>query len=453
MRRIVIAVLLAAALLVPALGARVAPHGFAQTTTAGPPQGDEFNNTSFTAPFQVRCGQFAPGTCPDAQGPNTWSLDTVAPGFLQIVTQPGSLVGTSTQSSNNARNFVVQPVNPTADYTVTTSLTFPGNLASGFTGLGQTAGILVYQDDDNFLYVGRVYTTTGTATTSQIEFLQETAGVDVKTDVPEVGFNPTVYLRLTKSGGIYTAYYSYDNVHFAQVPGFTPAPAATSTPTETPTGTITPTTPSATPTSTPIPGYMPTYASPQVGLFAWGGLNSAVVTNQIPANFDWFRVGSNSQTPGPTLTPTSTSTPTNTPVPTSTGTLVPTNTPTATATATATSTPTPTATPKPAHKPNPAEFSYASVWYHVIHVGDIEHLQVQAKQRSKHGLWVNVIFATGFSINYFVDTDKHGFWQTSFTVPTASFSISRFTNQAVVTFQLWKGHFTTKTWETFAVIR
>src|SRR3954451_1924632 len=122
MRRMIPAVLIAASALVPILG----PHGgLAQTTTPANPQGDEFNNNQFTFPFTVQCATLASGTCPDPQGPNTWSLNQERPGFLRIMTQFGSLVGSAAQSSNNARNLVLQPTNPTADYTITTDLTFP----------------------------------------------------------------------------------------------------------------------------------------------------------------------------------------------------------------------------------------------------------------------------------------------------------------------------------------
>jgi len=115
-----------------------------------------------------------PKPCPDLPGPGTWNVNQESPGQLRIWTQFGSLVGTSAQSSNNARNLILQPVNPGADYTITTRLTFPANTATP-TPLGQTAGMIVYQDDDNFIYVGRQFTTTGQ---SQIQFLQEVGGID-----------------------------------------------------------------------------------------------------------------------------------------------------------------------------------------------------------------------------------------------------------------------------------
>src|SRR5579871_5388546 len=103
MRRIAMAAVIAAFTL-PLLASQGAVHG---ANNLSAPQGDEFNNTSFVAPFTVECGEVAVLPCPDAQGPKTWSLNGQAPGYLRIMTQLGSLVGPPT-SSNNARNFVVQ---------------------------------------------------------------------------------------------------------------------------------------------------------------------------------------------------------------------------------------------------------------------------------------------------------------------------------------------------------
>lgn len=474
MRRLVLAGVLGVLALVPLVGGRVAP-GYAQAFT---PLGDEFNANGFTAPFAVHCGQFATLPCPDPQGANTWSLNGQSPGFLRIMTQPGSLLGTAARSSNNARNFVVQPVNPGTDYTVTTALTFPA-AAPNVQTLGQSAGLLVYQDVDNFISFGRVLESSGPlAGQAALEFRQETNGSDLVSTVSAQGLPVSpVYLRLTKTGTLYTASYSYDNVNFTSLgPGLapTPTPTATSTPTLTPTATptpiglLTPTStptstaiPSATPTSTPVPiGNYAAYTSPQVGVFAWGGTNAMVVNSIIPADFDWFRSGPNSQIPAPSATPTSTATATatGTPQPTNTPTVTPTATsvPTAVATATTppTAIPTPTPRPKPRARARPVTtYSYVSIWYHDIRVGTTQHLTVQAKKPNVHGLWVHVYFPSGLHYDYFVNTDSNGFWSTEFTIPPASKSLSKFSNEALVTFQLWKGSATNKTFDTFTILK
>jgi hypothetical protein len=175
----------------------------------------------------------------------------------------------------------------------------------------------------------------------------------------------------------------------------------------------------------------------------------------------------NAPSPTPTVTATATITPTATALPTGTVTPLPTSTATSTATATtvpatatATSTatatatatpvpPTPTATPKPA-PPYRARFSYVSVWYHFIRVGTRETIVVQAKKHVQHGIWATVRFPSGLYFAYYTNTDKHGFWSTSFTVPKNA--RGKYTNEATVTFHLWYRNTTTKSYATFDVV-
>ncbi|MGH2449168.1 MAG: hypothetical protein ACRDFS_11290 [Chloroflexota bacterium] len=424
-------------------------HGYAQ---AAGPQGDEFNSTSFTAPFVAKCAQFALAPCPDAQGTTTWSLDTQSPGNLRIWSQPGSLLKTSTDGSNNARNLILQPISPYYDFTATTSVTFPG-ASTGTTALGQTAGLIVYQDDDNFLFVGEVYNTA----TPTLEFLQEVNGIDtVSNPVTNVTtLSNTLYFRLSKTFNTYTASYSTDNVTF--VPFVTTAtPTATATTTATATATTTPTA-TATATLAPTTGptsYTAAYTTPQVGLFSFGGTNSAVASNMLAADFDWFRVGANSQTPGPSVTATATNTATATATTTATTTATATSTPTATATSTPsptpTNTPVPTATLVPVtHHKTPLEFGYVSLWYHPVHGGQRDHLQAQAKLHKSLGLWIHVIFPNGKTVRFFTHTDSHGFFATDFNVPNGITSPN--TSQGVITWQLWHRKSTAKTFILFAV--
>jgi len=498
MRRKLIVLLLTGIVSLPLVMSHGIPQGFAQTTG---PQSDEFNASGFTAPFAVRCGQFpVPTACPDQQGASTYSLNSVVPGSLRILTQFGSLVGTS----NNARNFVVQPVNPAADYMITTRMTFPSGTGA-VTPLGQTAGLLVYQDDNNFIYLGRALQSPGTGFGVALQFLEEINGVDVVSNSADTVNAPTIYLRITKTGSQYAGSYSTDNVNFVPVapglaatptptsttvPTLTPSPTATGTSTATP-GAGTPTAaPASTSTSTPTSTVVPTltstavptaftasFTAPQVGVFAWGGTNTAVAASPVPADFDWFRSG-DSTIPGPiatattTATAATTATTTATALPTATGTAVATVTPTVTSTAaptltavatntatplptattaaTATNTPIPTPTPRPVKRTPSTAFAYASIWYHTIRIGTVEHLQVQAKKTSAHGIWVHVIFGSGFHLDYYENTDAHGFWQKEFVVPGAG--IGRYSRDATVTFQLWKGKATTKTFDTFTVV-
>lgn len=464
MRRFAVATTLVLVVLIPIGMVR---SGYAQTSPM--PQGDEFNGPGFSAPFVLRCAQFAPAPCPDAPGATTWNLNSESPGQLRIWTQFGSLLGTASQSSNNARDLVLQPAGAGADWTATTRLTFPAS-ATNYTPLGQTAGLIVYQSDDEFIFVGRTFTDAG----FELEFLQEIDGQDTAYTVPESAFpNFTVYLRLTKTDDLYSASYSYDNANFTSFVNASPTPTVTSTatntpiptptvtgtPPATPTATITPTptatggptlTPTATATVTPVAlaGFEAAYGAPQVGLFAWGGTNAAVSTNMVPADFDWFRVG-NSQVPAPTLTPTATGTPVSTATAVATVTTTPTMTPTETPTATATATNTPTATPTPKPK-YVLKFRWVSIWYHVIREGTVEHIVIQGNHHQKFGIWAHVIFPNGFHYAWYQDTDKSGRWSTAFTVPNGV--ITQYSNQAVATLQLWHSKSTVKDFEFFTVI-
>jgi len=471
MRRGLVATVLAIASIVPIAITGSLSHSYAQVGIGGP-QGDEFNNDVFAAPFRAQCGTNAfPQPCPDAPGTGTYNLNREAPGFLRIYTQPGSLLG----QSNNARNLILQPFNPSYDFAVFTKMSFPGfNFQTNPSPLGQTAGLLEYDNQDNFIYVGRVFSATGTSGVSQLQFLQEVNGVDTSYTLTENNLlGSTVYFELRKSGNVFQGYYSYDGQNYLPftVPPATvnPAPTATLTPTATATGAPTAT---ATTTATPIPqqatftvsGFASTGS--QIGVFAYGGTNPEEATKVIPADFDWFRVN-NSATPAATALPTATGTAsatatatvtntpvsTSTPVATATSTAVPTSTATAlpTATATATSTPVPTNTPVPVHKAPVVGFKYVSIWYHQVRRGTFEHLEVQAKKSVKHGIWVHVYFPTGIHYDYYTETDDTGHWVKEFNIPADS--VSKYSNEVVVTFQLWKGKTTGKNFATFFVVR
>src|SRR5436190_550231 len=83
-----------------------------------------------------------------------------------------------------------------------------------YRSVGRTAGLLVYQDEDQFIYLGRTF---AAATTGQpqIEFRQEEGGAQsVGTVIEASPVSATIYLRLMRTGNLYQAFYSYDNVIF-----------------------------------------------------------------------------------------------------------------------------------------------------------------------------------------------------------------------------------------------
>ena len=163
-----------------------------------------------------------------------WSLGGRL-GFLRITTQAGNLAA----SSNDARNLLLQPA-PGGDYEITTRVEFAPTQNT------QQADLLVYQNDDNYLTLSRLYDNAlgGNA----VQFVHETGGtataVDLNTDLT------IIYLRIVKVGTTYTGYYSPDGIGWTQVGQFTGV----------------------------------SLAAPQVGLSAWNGGSAT----EIPADFDWF---------------------------------------------------------------------------------------------------------------------------------------------------------------------
>jgi len=129
-----------------------------------------------------------------------WSLST-APGSMRITCQTGEINSTNT----TAKNILLQSA-PSGNWTVITKVT--GKPAANWA----QAGILVYQDDDNWLKVDRLYDSG-----NQFQIGKETAGTYTYTNVSD-GITSTVsYLKIVKSGTNYSAYYSANGTTYTQV--------------------------------------------------------------------------------------------------------------------------------------------------------------------------------------------------------------------------------------------
>lgn len=122
-----------------------------------------------------------------------WNL-TANPGSLQIVAQPGELY----QTTNTAKNVLLRSA-PDGDWTVKTKLSFTPSAGN------QQAGIIVYQNDDNYLKLVRAYTSS-----NRIAFQKETGGVFSSISELDGISATTLYLMIVKSGTTYTAYYNTD---------------------------------------------------------------------------------------------------------------------------------------------------------------------------------------------------------------------------------------------------
>jgi hypothetical protein len=108
-----------------------------------------------------------------------------------------------------------------------------------------------------------------------------------------------------------------------------------------------------------------------------------------------------------------------------------------------------TSGPPQVHAADPAAvFSYTSVWYPNIYIGDTQHIQLQARDHVKQGIWVIIHFASSLQYAYYESTDSNGFWSKEFAVPADS--VGPHSAEAVVTLQLWYGDTTAKDFQKFS---
>jgi len=131
-----------------------------------------------------------------------WSL-TARPGFLRITTQDDSL-----WESFNTQHNLLMTTAPSTHFRITIKVTITP------TQNFQKAAILVYQDDDNYLELQRVY-----ADGNKVEFIHEDSGTATFVEVGESA--TTVYLRIEKEDSTYTGYYSSDGSNWAQIGQYT----------------------------------------------------------------------------------------------------------------------------------------------------------------------------------------------------------------------------------------
>ena len=146
---------------------------------------DDFNSTSLDSRwFWIR------------EDPDYWSL-TTQPGFLQITTQ---------STFSQLKNLLVQNM-PTGDYEVQTRVLFTP------TEDYQMAGLAVVQDDNNYLTLSRVYCdrTPPDCVGNGIYFLQFEGGAFVGNTFAMTTTVPgEAYLKLLRTGNVYTGYFSTD---------------------------------------------------------------------------------------------------------------------------------------------------------------------------------------------------------------------------------------------------
>jgi beta-xylosidase len=134
-----------------------------------------------------------------------WSL-TEQPGYLQITTQPGDIYYRS--NTNDGQNILLTPFNEPV-FQISSKVSFsPGE---NF----HTAGILVYQDDDNYVFLSRVVVNGD----QRIRFYAEKDGdIDFVKDMKAFTETATTYYcRITKRGNLYIGQYSLDGSNWIEV--------------------------------------------------------------------------------------------------------------------------------------------------------------------------------------------------------------------------------------------
>jgi len=145
------------------------------------------------------------------------SLMKVEGGVLSLTSSTGDIA----QASNEAPNIVLQDAN--TDWTVSAKLTF----ASAPAAPAQNAGLVAYQDDDNFVKLVRAASFSmrrspdAGASAGSVQLLVEEGGnqkstVSVSLD-GKIKEDGVLYLKLVKAADLYTAYYSVDGKKYELV--------------------------------------------------------------------------------------------------------------------------------------------------------------------------------------------------------------------------------------------
>ena len=156
-----------------------------------------------------------------------WSWVREDPALWSLSERPGSIVltggkGDITLANNNAPNILLQEAN--ADWTVDTKLTCLSTPAAP----AQNAGLVAYQDDDNFVKfiygaamgMRRPDPAAAAPAAGQLQLVVEENGSQkAAVRVPMEGVtitDNTIWLRLVRKGDKYTAYYSTDGRKFVE---------------------------------------------------------------------------------------------------------------------------------------------------------------------------------------------------------------------------------------------
>ncbi|NJD01268.1 MAG: DNRLRE domain-containing protein [Ruminiclostridium sp.] len=126
---------------------------------------------------------------------NYWSLTGTE---FQNAAQQGTISG----ATNTTKNILLKEA-PRGDYFATVKLTFSP------TSTGQEAGLIVYLDDDNYLYVSRAKTASG----NKFSAVNEVSASTTTNSVNDT-LGSTVYVKIDKKGNDYSLYKSSDGTNW-----------------------------------------------------------------------------------------------------------------------------------------------------------------------------------------------------------------------------------------------
>jgi len=179
------------------------------TPTPEPTAAPEPTATTITGPVVVFQddfeGSLAAGWSWLREDPTHWNLSD-SPGSLRITLQDGFIV------LRSAKNVLLRNA-PSGNFEIAT---FVGcTPTSNF----QSAGVVVYQDESNYLQFGRSFCDrAGTCVGNGVYFDNVVAGEGTGSSYGTTTASQSqAYLRLRREGSTYTAYYSEDGANWTQI--------------------------------------------------------------------------------------------------------------------------------------------------------------------------------------------------------------------------------------------
>lgn len=122
-------------------------------------------------------------------------------GYLGIKAQAGDLIG----AANNATNLLLRPP-PAGDFEMSTIVNWWLPLSANY----QQGGLLVYQDDDNYIKLMQGY-----SDSYRIEWLEEKGGQIVSQS--SIPIQEPVLIKIVRTDNSYDAYYSLDSLTWKKI--------------------------------------------------------------------------------------------------------------------------------------------------------------------------------------------------------------------------------------------